>query len=75
MYATKLVTKGRVKSADSLANYISAVQGSHEEMGMTYLTPSQFGTLKHIISGMRRIVQRPVKKSLPVSPVILINFL
>ena len=34
LYATELVAEDRVKSADSLANYVSAVKGYHRDLGM-----------------------------------------
>ena len=75
MYATSLIVDGKVKSADSLANYVSAVRGYHRDNGYDCPTPSQFGPLQSVISGMRRLACRPVKKSLPITPKILLNFL
>ena len=75
LYATQLVVENRVKSADSLANYVSAVKGYHRDLGMDCVSPSQFGPLNRVIQGLRRAAQRPVKKSLPVTPPILINLL
>lgn len=75
MYATTLVADGHIKSADSLAGYISAVRQYHVDMGFDCPTPSQFGPLQKVISGLRRTAQRPTKKSLPIMPTILINFL
>ena len=75
MYATSLVMGGRIKSADSIANYVSAVHTYHTDMGFNCPTPSQFGPLKRVIDGFRRLARRPVKRSLPVTPTILVNFL
>ena len=75
MYATSLIVDGKVKSADLLANYVSAVRGYHRDNGYDCPTPSQFGPLQSVISGMRRLACRPVKKSLPITPRILLNFL
>ena len=74
-YATQLVADGRVKSADTLANYVSAVRSYHTELGLDCPTPSQFGPLAQVISGLRRLAQRPIKRSLPVTPKILVNLL
>ena len=75
LYATQLVAEDRVKSADSLANYVSAVKGYHRDLGMDCVSPSQFGPLNRVIQGLRRAAQRPVRKSLPVTPTILLNLL
>ena len=75
MYATSLIASGRVKSADSLANYISAVRGYHRKNGFDCPTPSQFGPLQLVISGTRRLALRPIKRSLPITPRMLYNFL
>ena len=75
MFATSLVVEGRVKSADSLANYVSAVRKYHHDLGMDCPTPSQFGPLDRIIKGLRKVSLRPVKKSRPITPTILLNFL
>ena len=44
-------------------------------MGLICPSPSEYGPLLHIIRGVRRIAQRPVRKSLPVTPPILRNLL
>ena len=74
-FATTLIMEGRVKSADSLANYISAVRTYHKEFGFDCPTPSQFGPLDRVIKGLRRMAIRPIKRTLPITPVMLINFL
>ena len=74
-YATTLVVSGRIKSADSLANYVSAVRGYHRDLGLPCPTPSEFGPLDQVIKGLRKIALRPVKRSLPITPEILVNFL
>ena len=75
MYATSLVVEGKIRSADSLANYVSAVKGYHKSLGMTCPSPSEFGPLDQVIKGLRRISIRPIKRSLPITPKILFNFL
>ena len=75
MFATEVVAEGRIKSADSLANYVSAVRGYHKDLGLTCPTPSEFGPLKRVIDGFRDVAKRPVKKTLPITPNILLNFL
>ena len=72
MFATSLVVEGRVRSADSLSNYVSAVRKYHHDLGMDCPTPSQFGPLDRIIKGLRNVSLRPVKKSRPITPTILL---
>ena len=74
-FATSLVVQGRVKSADSLANYVSAVRSYHHDLGLNCPSPSEFGPLSRVITGLRKVSIRPVKRSLPVTPTILTNFL
>ena len=75
LYATSLVMDGRIKSASSVSQYVSAVRGYHTDLGMDCPTPSQFGPLKRVLDGFRRLAQRPIKRSLPVTPTILVNLL
>ena len=75
MYATDLVVKGKVTTADSLANYVSAVKQYHSDLGMDCPTPTQFGPLNRVIQGLRGVAQRPTRRSLPVTPEILFNLL
>ena len=75
LYATDLVVKGNVTTAESLANYVSAVKQYHSDLGMDCPTPTQFGPLNRVIQGLRRVAQRPTHRSLPVTPEILFNLL
>ena len=75
LYATWLALSGRLKSADSIAQYISAVSVLHSERGLQCVTPTQFGPLGQVIRGFRRMAQRPVKRSHPITPPILFNLL
>lgn len=75
LYATWLALSGRLKSADSIAQYISAVSVLHSERGLPCVTPTQFGPLAQVIRGFRRMAQRPVKRSHPITPPILFNLL
>ena len=75
LFATWLVLSGRLKSADSVKQYVSAVSTLHRELGLSCPTPSQFGPLSQVIQGFRRLAQRPKKKSLPITPPILLNLL
>ena len=75
MYATQLVVDDKVTTADSLANYVSAVKQYHSDLGMDCPTPTQYGPLNRVIQGLRREAQRPTRRSLPVTPDILFNLL
>ena len=75
LYATWLAATGRVTSADSMKQYLSAVSSLHKWFALTCPTPTQYGPLQNVIQGFRRVAQRRVKKSLPVTPPILINLL
>ena len=75
LFATQLVVEGRVRSANSLANYVSAVRSYHKELGSNCPTPSEFGPLDQVIKGLRRMSPRPIKRSRPITPEILLNFL
>ena len=75
LFATDLVVRGQVTTADSLANYVSAVKQYHSDLGMDCPTPSQFGPLNRVIQGLRSAAQRPTRRSLPVTPQILFNLL
>ena len=75
-YALWLSATGRIKTAGSLAQYVSAVRTVHKMLRLEEIpTPSQYGPLDMIMKGTRRIAQHKIKKSLPVSPPILKNLL
>ena len=75
-FAMWLVTSGRVKSRDSLAQYVSAVRTVHKVLEFPDIpTPSQYGPLDMILKGVRRLAMHKTKKSLPVTPPILKNLL
>ena len=75
-FAMWLVSSGRVKSRDSLAQYVSAVRTVHRFLEFPDIpTPSQYGPLDLILKGVRRLAMHRVKKSLPVTPPILKNLL
>ena len=75
LYATWLVYSGRLKSADSVAQYVSAVRTLHRKHGLSCPTPSEYGPLDQVIKGVRRLAQRPTRQSRPVTPPILRNLL
>ena len=75
LYIVELAGEGKIKSADTLANYASAVRGYHKDLGMICPSPSEFGPLSRVIEGFRNTALRPTRKSLPITPAILLNFL
>ena len=75
-FAVWLIMTGRVKTQGSLAQYVSAVRTVHKMLKLPQVpTPSQYGPLDMILKGTRRLAQHQTKKSLPVSPPILLNLL
>lgn len=75
LYATWLVYSGRLKSASSVSQYVSAVRTLHRKHGLNCPTPSEYGPLDQVIKGVRRLAQRPTHQSRPVTPPILRNLL
>ena len=74
-YSAWLVLTGHIKSADSLVQYISGVSVLHKQYGLACVTPKQFGPLDALVQGMKKMAKRPVRRSLPITPVILYNLL
>ena len=75
-FAQWLVSSGRIKTRDSLAQYVSAVRTVHKYLEFPEIpTPSQFGPLDLILKGVRRLAMHKTKKSLPITPPILKNLL
>ena len=75
-YALWLTATGRINTAGSLAQYISAVRTVHKMLRLEEIpTPSQYGPLDMIVKGSRRLALHKTKKSLPVTPPILRNIL
>ena len=75
MYASWLVTTGRVKSAQTLANYLSCVSTLHKKEHLPCPVPSEYGPLKNLMTGFKRQAQRPIKRSLPITPSLLSSFI
>ena len=64
-----------LKSPQSVKSYLSAVRTMHRRIGLNCDTPTSYGPLGQIISGLARQSQHQVKKALPVTPTILNNLL
>ena len=71
MYATWLLSSGRLKSTGSLQQYLSAVRTLHRRIGLDCPTPKSYGPLDMVVRGSRRSAKRPVHRTLPVTPKIL----
>ena len=70
-YATWLLSSGRIKSTGSLQQYLSAVRTLHRRIGLDCPTPKAFGPLDMVVRGSRRAAQRPIHRTLPVTPKLL----
>ena len=66
-----LVRSGKLKSHDSVRQYLSALSIYCKSRGIPCPTPSQCHPLQRVLMGVRRTAQRPVKQSLPITPQIL----
>ena len=75
LFAAYLVSSGKLKSAASVKQYLSAVSVLHKMFGLSCHVPSSYGPLGHIVSGIERELAAPVKKMLPITPAILYNLL
>ena len=64
-----------LKSPKSIKQYLSAVRTLHRRIGLDCVTPSRYGPLEHLISGLKCQAQHKIRKSLPITPLILRNLL
>ena len=71
IYAVWLLSTGKVKSTGSLQQYLSAVRTLHRRIGLDCPTPKSYGPLDMVVRGTRRAAQRPIHRTLPVTPKIL----
>ena len=68
-FAMWLVSTGRVKTRDSLAQYVSAVRTVHRRLEFPDIpTPSQYGPLDLILKGVRRLAMHKTRKIPPCNP-------
>ena len=74
-YAVWLWTMRGLKSPKSIKMYLSAVRTLHRRIGLDCATPTAYGPLDQLISGLKRLMQHKVRKSLPITPIILKNLL
>ena len=59
----------------SLRQYLSAVKTFYSEKGLFVPAPSEFGPLKAVVDGSRRLFPGPSRKSKPVTIQILRNLI
>ena len=64
-----------LKSPKSIQCYLSAVRTLHRRLGLDCATPTVYGPLGHVMSGLKRKMQHQVKKMSPITPHILVNLL
>ena len=74
-YASFLVMTGRIKSAGSIRQYLSAASTLHKMYGLTCATPSTYGPLHNMVKGIERGYSSPPKHRLPISKEILTNLI
>ena len=73
LFATWLFVAGKVHSAQSVRNYLSAVRTWHRSNGQDCPTPSTFTPLNLTVRGLERKFSTPVKRMSPITPNILLQ--
>jgi hypothetical protein len=58
-------------SEPTIRNYLSAVRQDHLSAGYTLPTPSEYFPLAKAIRGAKRLLSRPVRQKLPISPSLI----
>ena len=72
-YAIWLWIVRKLKAPKSIQMYLSAVRTLHRKVGLDCATPSSYGPLGNVMSGLKRKLQHRVKKMSPITPTILVN--
>lgn len=75
LYSCWLVASGHITKYGSLSQYLSAVSTYHKKLGLTCVTPSQYGPLHYTCRGIRRQLASPSRSAKPVTIKILTNLL
>ena len=75
LYAIWLYVVRGLRAPKSIQMYLSAVRTLHRKVGLDCVTPSSYGPLGQVISGLKRLLQHKVKKASPITPTILLNLL
>lgn len=73
LFATWLFVSGRVHTAQSVRNYLSAVRTWHRCNGLECPTPSTYTPLNLTVRGLERKFSNPVRKMAPITPNILLS--
>ena len=71
LFATWLVASERIKSADSIRQYLSAVRTMHRANGSDCVTPKSNHLLDTAVRGIARMLAKPPKRMAPITPGIL----
>ena len=74
-YAIWLYIVRGLKAPKSIQMYLSAVRTLHRRLGLDCATPTTFGPLGQVMSGLKRKLQHKVKKMSPITPTILVKLL
>ena len=75
LFATWLFAAGRVHTAQSVRNYLSAVRTWHRTSGMDCHTPTSYTPLNLTVRGLERKFSTPVRRMSPITPNILLNLI
>ena len=65
LFATWLFVSGRVHTAQSVRNYLSAVRTWHRSNGLDYHTPTSYAPLNLTVRGLERKISNPTRKMAP----------
>lgn len=74
-YVCWLLLSGRITTVGSAKQYLSAVSTLHKLAGESCVTPTEYPALKFTLDGMKRRFAFPPRRSLPITPAILLNLL
>ena len=74
-YSVWLITTDRLRSVDSVRNYLSAVRTLCKMYGHDCPTPKSHWSLDWTLVGIRRELQFPPQRKKPISPDILYNLI
>ena len=72
-YAIWLWIVRGLKAPKSIQMYLSVVRTLHRKVGLDCVTPTPYGPLGNVMSGLKRKLQHKVKKASPITPTTLIN--
>ena len=70
LYAIWLYVVRGLRAPKSILCYLSAVRTLHRRLGLDCVTPTSYGPLGQVVSGLKRLLQHRVKKASPITPTI-----